>query len=147
MQEKMAGATKKHLVYMNFAVGTFFKERSKVAKMFENAPYCKVSQPKDLESYLKDTAEAKFVLSPRGNGTDCHRTWEALLMGAYPIVRTSYLDPMYENLPVVIVEEWEEVTEEFLNQKYEEFQSRTFQLEKAYIDYWLQEIEFYKNHL
>jgi hypothetical protein len=53
-----------------------------------------------------------FELSPRGNGLDCFRTWEALLLGTIPIVRTSTLDPLYEDedLPVVIIRDWREVT-------------------------------------
>ena len=44
----------------------------------------------------------KFILSPPGAGFDCHRTWEALYLGAIPIVKTSSLDPLYKDLPVVI---------------------------------------------
>ena len=29
---------------------------------------------------------SKFVLSPPGNGFDCHRTYESILLGAVPIV-------------------------------------------------------------
>jgi len=57
-----------------------------------------------------------FEVSPRGNGLDCFRTWEALLLGTIPIVRTSTLDPLFEDeaLPVVIVREWAEITAENL---------------------------------
>lgn len=57
-----------------------------------------------------------FEVSPRGNGLDCFRTWEALLLGTIPIVRTSTLDPLYEDeaLPVVIVQAWTEITAENL---------------------------------
>ena len=51
-----------------------------------------------------------FELSPQGNGLDCHRTWEALILNTIPIVRTSSLDPLYEGLPVVVVAEWADVT-------------------------------------
>lgn len=50
-----------------------------------------------------------FVLSAHGNGLDCHRTWEVLLLGAIPIVRRSTLDPLYRDLPVAIVDDWAEV--------------------------------------
>lgn len=132
------------LLYMNFTVGTFYEERAKVAELFKGNDYCYVSQPKELSAYLADLAQSKFVLSPRGNGLDCHRTWEALLMGAIPIVRTSSLDPMYKNLPVVIVNGWEEIDADFLQKKYEEFQSQKFDLDKMYIDYWLTFIDSYK---
>lgn len=53
-----------------------------------------------------------FEVSPRGNGLDCFRTWEALALGTIPIVKTSALDRLYrdEDLPVVIVESYREVT-------------------------------------
>jgi hypothetical protein len=55
--------------------------------------------------------EFAFEVSPRGNGLDCFRTWEALLLGTIPIVRTSTLDPLFEDeaLPVVVVREWTEI--------------------------------------
>lgn len=44
-----------------------------------------------------------FGISPRGNGFDCHRTWEMLFFNMIPIVVSSPLDPLYANLPVVVV--------------------------------------------
>jgi hypothetical protein len=35
----------------------------------------------DLETYFRELASYHFVLSPRGNGLDCFRTWEALAVG------------------------------------------------------------------
>tara|TARA_B100000963_G_scaffold347659_1_gene354265 strand:- start:198 stop:1079 length:882 start_codon:yes stop_codon:yes gene_type:complete len=52
-----------------------------------------------------------FVLSPEGNGLDCHRTWELLLAGCIVIVKSSSLDKMYidNQLPVVILNDWSEL--------------------------------------
>lgn len=125
------------LLYMNFSAGTYRTERDYVANLFANKSFCVSSSSKRFDLYLEDLARSYFVLSPRGNGLDCHRTWEALLMGAYPIVRSSSLDPLYEGLPVVIVQSWEEVTEDFLHKKYEEMRLMKFQTERMYIDYWL----------
>jgi hypothetical protein len=73
-----------------------------------------------------------FSISPHGNGLDCHRTWEDLVLGCIVIVKTSSLDSLYEGLPVVVVKDWSEVTSEnldkwlvkygdaFTNQKYRE---------------------------
>lgn len=36
--------------------------------------------------YLDEVANHEFVISPPGNGYDCHRTWEALYVGVRPIV-------------------------------------------------------------
>lgn len=50
-----------------------------------------------------------FVVSPHGNGLDCHRTWESLVLGNIVIVKRSSLDALYEGLPVVIVDDWREI--------------------------------------
>jgi hypothetical protein len=54
--------------------------------------------------------QVAFVVSPHGNGLDCHRTWEALVLGHVVIVKRSPLDPLYEGLPVVRVDDWSEIT-------------------------------------
>lgn len=128
------------LLYMNFSTGTCPTERNLVYSLFSNKKFCTVSSQKPLQSYLEELAQHKFALSPRGNGLDCHRTWEALLMGCYPIVRSSTLDQLFEDLPVLIVGEWQEVTEEFLNNKYIEMSLKVYNLEKIYAQYWLDQI-------
>lgn len=66
----------------------------------------------------------RFVISPPGNGLDTHGTWEALLCGCIPIVPRSDLDPVFENLPVWLVDSWDEVTDESLREKDEYFKNR-----------------------
>jgi hypothetical protein len=60
-----------------------------------------------------------FVLSPRGGGLDCHRTWELFLAGVIVITKTSSLDEMYtkNNLPVVILKDWSELNDLDLENK------------------------------
>ena len=81
-----------------------------------------------------------FVLSPHGNGLDCHRTWEALCLGCIPIIKTSGLDQLFEGLPVWIVQDWTDVTETNMRSKIEEFRNRTFQYEKLTLGYWQSKI-------
>lgn len=131
--------TRPYLCYMNFAPSTY-KERFYVWDLFARQPWCTVSKVKPLSSYLKDLSRSKFVLSPRGNGLDCHRTWEALLMGAIPILRSSSLDPLFSDLPVLIVENWEMVTDSYLNEQYEVLKQKTYNLDKIFIEYWLKYI-------
>ena len=51
-----------------------------------------------------------FVISPRGNGLDCHRTWEALLLRSIPIVKHSTLDELHSGFPIAIVDDWGEIS-------------------------------------
>jgi len=51
-----------------------------------------------------------FVPSPAGNGIDCHRTWEALYLGAVPVVlRSEYFGE--SNWPVLVIDSWSELLE------------------------------------
>jgi hypothetical protein len=44
----------------------------------------------DYENYLINLKKHKFVVSPPGNGIDCHRNWEAIYLGCIPIVLNSH---------------------------------------------------------
>jgi len=81
-----------------------------------------------------------FEASPHGNGLDCHRTWEALLLKTVPIVKTSPLDSMYDGLPVVIVADWREIDREKLEGWREQFADRVAEEipERLYSRYWIQ---------
>jgi len=76
----------------------------------------------------------KYVLSPHGNGLDCHRTWEAISLGCIPIVKTSPLDPLFAGLPVLIVQDWSDITQKLLNN----FIPDTSCMEKLDLSYWNQ---------
>ncbi|CAF2100793.1 unnamed protein product, partial [Rotaria magnacalcarata] len=67
-----------------------------------------------FETYLQELGDAKFVLSPLGNGRDCDRTWEALLISAVPIILSSEIDPLFDQLPVIIINDWSELAENIL---------------------------------
>lgn len=92
-----------------------------------------------LETWKKQSKFA-FVISPHGNGLDCHRTWEALAIGCIPIVRTSKIDNLFEELPVLIVKEWHDITKELLENTIEEFKNKTFNMERLSLKYWIDKI-------
>ena len=81
-----------------------------------------------------------FVLSPHGGGLDCHRTWEALAIGCYPVVRSSALDELFSDLPILIVKEWSDVTgrrlAEFAAEQERKKADGTFSLKKVQLVYW-----------
>ena len=69
------------------------------------------------ESHAKQ-AKYAFVVSPYGGGPDCHRTWEALALGCIPIVKSCGLDPLFADLPVLLVKSWGDVTQELLDKQW-----------------------------
>ena len=62
------------------------------------------------ESYLRDISRSYFVISPDGNGKDCHKTWEALYMKSIPIVTDSYFARRFQEMgiPLIIISDWSE---------------------------------------
>lgn len=99
--------------------------------------YYEPTKIKRLNTWVSQSKYA-FVISPHGNGLDCHRTWEALGLGCIPIVKTSPLDPLFEDLPVLIVKSWSDVTQDLLNQTVQEYSSKQFNMEKLKLSYWVQ---------
>ena len=83
-----------------------------------------------------------FVLSPFGNGYDCHRTWEALCLGAIPIVRAPQFKDLFEELPVLNVKEWSDVTQELLENTIIEFKNKQFNYDKLTRKYWRHLMKF-----
>ncbi|MDE3045324.1 MAG: hypothetical protein KGJ02_01575 [Verrucomicrobiota bacterium] len=132
---------KTHLLFMNFTIQNNYHERFPLFRMFGYVPYCYRTGKRLFNLYLTDLIASKFVLSPRGIALDTHRAWESVYIGTYPIVRSSSIDGIYEDLPFLVVKKWEEVNEEFLKQKYEEMQKKTYKMEKLNLDYWINKIK------
>tara|TARA_B100000963_G_scaffold357441_1_gene379648 strand:- start:2833 stop:3726 length:894 start_codon:yes stop_codon:yes gene_type:complete len=109
-------------------------------KMFEKS--------KNRESFIDITEKYNkynFVISPRGNGLDCHRTWELFFAGVIVITKTSSLDNMFinNNLPVVILQDWNElnnITPDILNFWYIKHKQNTKLdniIPRLLYDYWI----------
>ena len=97
---------------------------------------------------MKKYSEYRFVLSPRGNGLDCHRTWEVFLLGSIVITETSSLDDMYikNNLPVIILKNFNDLNRincvDSLNDLYTKYKNKCSKdniLEKFNPEYWVKE--------
>jgi hypothetical protein len=123
-----------------------FNDRSKAIQAIQEAsnnllilePYI-IPRTKVWENYTKHA----FILSPFGNGFDCHRTWEALCCGCIVIMRNSFMAPLFEGLPVLNVREWSDINEELLQKTLEEYSTKTWNYEKLTLQYWLDELHKY----
>jgi len=121
-----------------FSKGSFVQENSFIPEGHLDYETFSINQ-----SFTKRTqnwnniTQNTFVLSPFGMGMDCHRTWEALCLGAIPIVKAPNFQKMFEDLPVLIVNEWSEITRELLDKTIEEFKTREFKYEKLTLQYWV----------
>ena len=98
-------------------------------------------EPAPLADTWMLQSQYQFVLSPHGAGLDCHRTWEALLLGCIPIVKAAKINDLFEGLPVITVHDWNEINPNFLAHAAEEIASKTFNLEKLSMRYWKAKIK------
>jgi len=106
----------KNMVYMNQNNDTNLEERKPVLEMFKDVRWVSTKNHRvDFLEFLMDVKSHKFVLAPRGNGIDTHRVWEALYLRTIPIVTRSLLMESFSKiLPILMVDRWEDVTEEYL---------------------------------
>jgi hypothetical protein len=57
-------------------------------------------------------------------------------MGCYPIAKYYPAHDFCYDLPVLFVDEWDEINQELLDRKWEEFSLRDWNYEKLKISYW-----------
>lgn len=125
---------KDKLLFFNFSLSTNPNKRSKIKNLLEKrfTFLKKVSQ----EEYLDTLSKHKFCISPPGNGIDCHRTWECLYLGVIPIVESHTHNLYFQDLPILIINDWNIVNDDYLNKKYNEFRMKKFNLDKLDLKYW-----------
>uniref|UniRef100_A0AC35EUZ4 Exostosin GT47 domain-containing protein n=1 Tax=Panagrolaimus sp. PS1159 TaxID=55785 RepID=A0AC35EUZ4_9BILA len=126
--------------------------RSKALKYFKNAfnnnQNVEINEAfTEWPIYLSKSGNAKFILSPPGNGIDPHRNWEALSMGAVPIVlNQSEFQSLFDDMPVMVVNDWSEVTEANMEKFIHERLTNNFSKDeipwrpKLWLRYWLTKI-------
>jgi hypothetical protein len=86
------------------------------------------------EDYFKTLPSYKFVVSPEGNGIDCHRHYEALMAGCIPIVEDNpHIRKVYGNCPILYTKDYSEITPEYLTQKYSEMIDKTYDFSKLFL--------------
>lgn len=94
-----------------FSISTNPEQRTKAQAYGRQVPnHHWVTSPLTPRKFRKLLARSKYVLSPPGNGMDCHRTWEALYFGAIPILLDASWPFGKFELPVLTVKSWEELT-------------------------------------
>jgi hypothetical protein len=113
-----AGRRKDRLVFLHFNPGTHPPRKKVWETLRASFPDLPGAPPpaRRFSSYLRDLARHRFCVCPRGNGIDSHRVWECLYLGVVPIVERSTHTELWEErgLPLLLVDDWREVTPERL---------------------------------
>jgi len=92
------------------------------------------------EHYFTFLPSYKFVISPEGNGIDCHRHYEALLAGCIPIIEHNPLiEEKYKGCSILYTTDYSEITEEYLQEKYEEMLHKEYDFSRLFLSFYSDE--------
>lgn len=92
----------------------------------------------DPKVYWAQLLQDKFTCSPRGHGVDCHRNYEALICKCIPLI-TGADESMwlkYQGLPVLFMQDYTELTAEWLETRYEEMLDLKYNFAPLTRSYW-----------
>jgi len=134
------------LCYLNFGLPCdrwFGNPRKDILKILENKSFITKKNGLDDLSYYTDISKSKFSICPRGCGIDTYRMWESIVLGCIPIVEKYDAHEQFIDLPILFlnkIEDYHDLEEAFLNEKYEEFLQKDFNYEKCKISYWINKI-------
>jgi hypothetical protein len=105
---------KERLIYVNFDVNTNIVERNYcISELNKKGLFMNDKLP--FKEYLEEVAKSYFVVSPNGNGVDCHKTWEALYLKTIPIVTKSINIDFYKDFPIIVINDWSEFNSKIFN--------------------------------
>ena len=127
------------LLYINIGTGSNVNRLSTVDHFKSwNREIVHFAERGSHEQYLQDIKHSLFVLSPPGNGIDCHRTWEAILMGAIPVILPSFsFGHLAQSAPVMIVENFKKLqSAELLAYRYP-----SFNVSGVFANHWFSQFE------
>ena len=103
-----------------------------------------INKPFSRNKYWRLMRNSQYIISPRGRGFDCHRTWEAIVLGVIPIVKSSVNDALFKELPVLIINSYEEINN---NLMIENSALNNINLKKITLKYWVDLIYLRKEAL
>ena len=107
---------KKKRVYANVNPDTNPTHRSYVMNCIQKYDFVDVLPLKDHMSYLQEMSMYQWVVSPKGNGVDCHRLWECLYAKCIPLVDDTENTRAFKEMgfPLILIQDLNELTMDLL---------------------------------
>lgn len=125
-------------LYLNFKESTNFKERKNLYDYFSNTDWVTIENPNLSKSQYKEALiKSSFILCPWGNGVDTHRLWESLYYGKIPITKFHHTYSHLNNLPILFVDNYKDITKERLIDFIQSLKSHDIDYKELSIETWL----------
>jgi len=98
---------------------------------------CIENRPLSAQDYFESLPHYQFVISPEGNGIDCHRHYEALIAGCIPIMEENKeVEQKYEGCPILWTQDYHEITTDYLIKKYEEMKGNVYDFQRLFLEFY-----------
>lgn len=142
-QLEVGQLSQRNLMYINFMQNT--NRRNSLYEMFRGRKWVTEEGGRghvSLSRFYEQISAHPYVLSPPGSGPDCHRHWEAMLLGSIPIVKRSLFTPLLDGFPCLQVDHWGQVGRGFLMDNYKKLRRRFNSplMEQMWFEYWQKRI-------
>jgi hypothetical protein len=134
-------------IYVNFSVGNNSKVRTNLINILNDINGVKYDEFSMTDNsrinYLDNLRKYSLVPCPEGNGIDTHRLWETLYMGGTPvIIRSSYLPNILNDLPVIQIRSWDEISDKKLMESFwYKFKTTEYDFFVLNSNYWISKFE------
>lgn len=129
--DRLRNNKKENVVYCNWSITN--NDRNFIIDKLKNLniPFILESNL-SFEQYAENMSKCKYVISPPGNGMDCHRTWEALYIGCIPIVISNTIYDSWKSLPILQVNDYSNLSYSIFT----DFNKKAFNTDMLYMGYW-----------
>jgi hypothetical protein len=125
------------LVSAGFSTTTDVRRRGPVREQIEREILPRLGVANRMQppsAFFEELSRSKFAISPEGNGIDCHRHYEAILLGAVPVVEDSELARgKYAGCPVLFTKDsYADLDIEGLEATHADLCGRTFDFSRLF---------------
>jgi hypothetical protein len=111
---------KKYLLYMNFNIHSGrISERVECRNYFSKFDWVNFEDLVPETQYYQNLMISKYSACPIGAGLDTHRFYESIYLNTIPIVKRNEISDLHSKFPCIIVDSWNEITEDSLIRNYE----------------------------
>jgi len=141
------------LCYLNMGVPCdrwFGNPRKNIIDSLKDKSFVTKRNGLSIDEFYNDISRSKFMICPRGCGIDTYRLWDCIILGCIPIVERYESHIQWDDLPILFlndISEYDGFTEEFLNEKYDDFLQMNFNYDKCSIEYWRNKINNIKKKI
>ena len=129
----------KRMLYINHNIKTNPGKRQKPYDVLKGEDWVTMnngSNGQGFDAYLDNIYNHPFVVCPEGNGLDTHRVWECLYMKTIPVCTRNINNQFYTDLPILFIDDWEQLSEMFLFTEYKRMAAVKWNLDKLDFGYW-----------